>query len=62
MFSVLVRALSAAVRIGPAAAIVAFLGYLGVKHVQENADLKPEKFEDYNPVDEYEKSKKETLS
>jgi hypothetical protein len=56
----LIRVISAATRIAPAAALAALLGYLGIKHVKENFDPKPEKFDDYNPVDEYEKNKKES--
>jgi|WetSurSiteA1Bulk_404760.scaffolds.fasta_scaffold199719_2 hypothetical protein len=55
----LIRVIAGTVRIAPAAAFIALLGYLGIKHVQEHADLKPEKFDDYDPVEEYEKNRKD---
>jgi hypothetical protein len=56
MFGAL-RIVSALVRIIPATAIVGVLGYLGFDGLRKYFDSKPEKWEDYNLMDEAEKNK-----
>jgi hypothetical protein len=58
MFGILIRVMAASVRIIPATAIVGVLGYLGFDGLRKYFDSKPEKFEDYNLMDEAERNKR----
>lgn len=58
MFPAIIRFISASVRIVPATAIVGFLGYLGIESLKKYFDPKPEKWEDYNLMEEAEKNRK----